>query len=185
MSLGYVIFFKSCALPLSLLLHCDQHRQHIKKQKHYFANKGLPSQSYAFSSSHVWMRMLDNKESWVLKNWSFWTVVLGKIFESPLDCKEIKPVSPKGNQSWIFIERTIAKAEALILWPPDAKSWLIGKDPDIEKDWKEKKRVIEDEIVRSYYWLIGHDLEQILGDNGGQRSLECCSPWNHKEADMT
>ena len=107
----------------------DQARQHIKKQRHYFANKGLSSQSYRFSSGHVWMYELDHKEGWALKNWCFWAVVLEKTLESPLDSKEIKPVHPKGNQPWIFIGRTNAEAEVLILWPPDAKSRLIGKDP--------------------------------------------------------
>ena len=105
-------------------------RQHIKKQRHYFANKGPSSQSYGFSSSHVWMWDLDYKESWALKNWCLWTVVLEKALESPLDCKEIQPVHPKGNQSWVFFGRT--DAEAPILWPPDLKSQLIGKDPDWE-----------------------------------------------------
>ena len=108
----------------------DQPRQHIKKQRHYFANKGPASQGYGFSSSHVWMWELDYKECWASKNWCFWTVVLEKTLESPLDCKEIKPVNPKANQSWIFIGRTEAEAETLILWPPDAKNWLTGKDPD-------------------------------------------------------
>ena len=114
----------------------DQPRQHVKKQGHYFAKKGPCSQSYGFSSSHVWMLELDSKESWGLKNWCFWTVVLKKTLESPLDCKEIQPVNPKGNQFWIFIGRTDAEAEALILWPPDAKNWLIGKDPGAGKDWR-------------------------------------------------
>ena len=113
----------------------DQPRQHIKKQRHYFANKGPSSQSYGFSSSHVWMWELDYKESWALKNWCFWTVVLEKILESPLDSKEIKPVNPKGNQSWIFIWRT--DAEAPIFWPPDVKNWLLGKDPEAGKDWEQ------------------------------------------------
>ena len=102
----------------------DQTRQHIKKQRHYFANKGTYSQSYGFSSTHVWMWELDHRESWSLKNWCFPTVMLEKSLESPLDSKEIKPVNPKGNQSWIFIERTDAKAEAPILCPPDAQNWL-------------------------------------------------------------
>ena len=106
----------------------DQTRQHIKKQRHYSADKSLSSQSYGFSSSDAWMWELNYKESWVLKNWCFWTVVLEKTLESPLDCKEIKPVNPKGNQSWIFIGRTDAEAETPILWPPDAKNWLLGKD---------------------------------------------------------
>ena len=114
----------------------NQPRQRIKKQRHYFANKGASSQGYGFSSSHVWMRELDYKESWAPKNGCFWTVVLEKTLESPLDCKEIQPVHPKGDQSWIFIGRTDAQAEAPILWPLDAKNWLIGKDLDFGKDWK-------------------------------------------------
>ena len=112
----------------------DQFRQHIKKQRHYFTNKDPSSQSYGFSSSHVWMSELDHKEGWVLKKWCFWTVVLEKTLESPLDCQEIKPVNPKENQSWIFIGRTDAEAETPILWPPDVKCWLIRKDPDAGKD---------------------------------------------------
>ena len=118
----------------------DQHRQHIKKQRHYFANKGPSNQSYGFSSSYVWMWELEYKENWVLKNWCFWTVVLKKTLESPLDCKEIKPVNPKGNQSWIFTGRTEAEAETPILWLPDAKNWLIGKDPYARKDWRQRRR---------------------------------------------
>ena len=106
----------------------DQPRQHIKRQRYYFANKGPSSQSYGFSSSHVWTWDLDYKESWVLKNGCFWTVMLEKTLQRPLDCKEIKPVNPKGNQSWLFIVRTDAEAEAPILWPPDSKNWLTGKD---------------------------------------------------------
>ena len=105
----------------------DQPRQHIKKQRHYFADKGLSSQSYSFSSSHVWMWEFDHKESWELKNQCFWAVVLEKTLESPLDCKEIKSVHPKGNQSWVFIGRTDVEAETPILWPPDAKNWLIWR----------------------------------------------------------
>ena len=113
-----------------------------------------------FPSSHVWMWELDYKESWVPKNWCFWTVVLEKSLESPLDCKEIKPVSPKGNQSWIFIGRTDAEAETPVLWPPDAKSWLIWKDPDAGKDWRqEEKGTTEDEIVGWHHRLDGHEFE--------------------------
>ena len=108
----------------------DQPSQHIKNQRRYFANKGLSSQGYGFSSSHVWMWELDCKESWALKNWCFWTVILEKTLESPLDCKEIQPVHPKGNQSWIFIGRTDVEAETPLPWPPDAKNWFIWKDPD-------------------------------------------------------
>ena len=119
----------------------DQPRQHIKKQRHYFVDKGPSSQSYGFSSSHVWMWDLDYKESWTPKNWCFWTVVLEKTLESPLNCK-IKPINPKGNQPWIFIESTDAEAETPLLWPPYAKNWLIWKDPEAGKDWRrEEKRL--------------------------------------------
>ena len=120
----------------------------VLKSRYPFADKGSYSQSYGFSSSHVWMWELDCKEGWVPKNWCFWTVVLEKTLESPLDSKEIKPVNPRGNQPWIFIGRTDAEAEAPVLWSPDAKSWLIGKDPDARKDWgQEEKRVTGDEMV--------------------------------------
>ena len=118
----------------------DQPRQHIKKQRHYFANKSPSSQNYSFSSSHVLMRELDCKESWAPKNWCFWTVVLEKTLESPLHCKEIQPVHPKGNQPWIFIGRTDTEDEALILWSPDVKSRLNGKDPDAGKDWGQEEK---------------------------------------------
>ena len=123
-------------------------RQLIKKQRHSFANKGPSSQGYGFSSSHVWMWELDYKESWVPKNWCFWTVVLEKTLESPLDSKEIQSVHPKGDQSWVFIGRTDAEAETPILWLPDAKNWFLGKDPDAGKDWRrEVKGTREDEMV--------------------------------------
>ena len=118
----------------------DQPRQHAKKQRHYFANKGPSSQGYGFFRSHVWMWELDCEESWALKNWCFWTVVLEKTLESPLDCKEIQPVHPKGNQSWIFTGRTDAEAETPILWPPDVKNWLIWKGPDSGKNWRWERR---------------------------------------------
>ena len=138
----------------------DQPRQHIKKQRHYFANKGPSSQSYGFSSSHVWMWELDCEEGWALKNWCFWTVVLEKTLESPLDCKEIQPVHPEGDQSWIFIGRTDAEAEAPTLCPPDAKNWLIGKDPDAGKDWRqEEKGMTEDEMVEWHHQLNGDEFE--------------------------
>ena len=130
----------------------------ILKNRHCFANKGSSSQSYGFSSSHVWMWELDYKESWAPKNWCFWTVE--KTLESPFDCKEIKPVHPKGNQSWIFIGRTDAKAETPILWPPDGKNWLNGKDPDVGKDWRwEEKGTTEDEMVGRHHWLNRHEFE--------------------------
>ena len=135
----------------------DQPRQHIKKQRHYFANKGPFGQGYGFTSSHVWVLELDCKESWELKNWCFWAVVLEKTLESPLDCKEIQPVHPKGDQSWILILRTDTEAEIPVLWPSDAKNWFIGKDPDAGKDWKqEEKGTTEDEMVGWHHWLNGH-----------------------------
>ena len=115
----------------------DQPRQHIQKQRHYFANKGLASQGYGFSSGHVWMWELDHKESWAPKNFCFWIVVLEKTLESPLDYKETKPINPKAKWSWIFIRRTDAEGEAPILWPPDAKNWLTGKDLDAGKGWRQ------------------------------------------------
>ena len=117
----------------------DQPRQHIKKQRHYFANKGPCSQGYGFSCGHVWMWELDCEESWAPKNWCFWTVVLEKMLESPLDCKEVQPVHPKEDQSWVVIGRTDAEAETPILWPPDVKSWLTCKDPDAGRDWGQEK----------------------------------------------
>ena len=144
-----------------LLVRCDhQPRQHIKKQRHYFANKGPSSQSYGFSSSHVWMWELDYKESWELKKWCFWTEMLEKTLESPSDSKEIQLVHPKGNQSWIFIGRTDAEAETPILWPPDSKNWLIWKDPHAGKDWRlEEKGTTEDEMVGWHHELNGHEFE--------------------------
>ena len=133
----------------------DQPRQHIKKQRHYFFNQIPSTQSYGFSSSHVWIWELDYKESWVAKNWRFWTVVLEKTLEHPLDCK-IKSVKPKGNQSWIFIGGTDAEAETSTLRPPDVKNLLIGTDTDAEKDWRlEEKETTEDELVGWHHWLYG------------------------------
>ena len=124
---------------------------------------------------------LDRKEGWGPKNWWFWTVVLEKTLENPLDCKEIKPVNAKGNQSWMFIGRTGSEAKALVLWPPDAKSWLIRKDPDAGKDWRqEEKGMTEDEMVGWHHWLDGHEFEQALGDGEGQGSLVCCNPRDHR-----
>ena len=137
----------------------DKPRQHIKKQRHYFADKGPSSQSYGFSSSHVWMWELDRKESWVPENWCFWTMVLEKTLESPLNCKEIKPVYPKRDQS-LIIEKTKAETEAPILWPPDVKNWLIWKDPDAWQDWRqEEKGTTEDEMAGWHHRLSGHEFE--------------------------
>ena len=132
------------------------------------------------------MWQLDYKESWAPKNWGFWTVVLEKTLESPLVGKEIKPVNYKGNQSWIFLGRTDAEAEASILWPPHAKNYLIGQDPDAEKDWRQdEKGMTEDEMVGWHDQFNGHRFEQTPGDSEGQGNLACCSPWGHKESDTT
>ena len=155
----------------------DKPRQCIKKQRHHFANKVPYSQSYSFSNSCVWMWELDHKEGWAPKNWSFWTVVLEKTLESPLDCK-IKPVNPKGNQPWIFIGRTDVEAEAPILWPPDMKSRLTGKDPNARKDWVQEKGMAEDEMVGFHHLLNGNEFEQTAGDGEGQG---CCSSWSHSQ----
>ena len=150
----------------------DRPRQHIKKQKHYFANKGPYSQSYGFSSSHVQMWELDHKESWALKNLWFWTMALEKTLESPLDCKEIKPINLKGNHSWIFIARTDVEAEVPILWSPDVKNWLIGKDCDAGKEWGQEEKVMtEDEMVGWHPWHNGHEFERALGVGDGQGGL--------------
>ena len=125
---------------------------------------------------------LDYKESWAPKNIWFWIVVLEKTLESLLDCKEIQPVHPKGDKSWVFIGKTDAEAETPILWPPGMKNWLIGKDLDAGKDWRqEEKGMTEDEMVEWHHRLNGHDFEQALGVGDGQGSLECCSPRGHKE----
>ena len=132
----------------------------LKNRDITLPTKGLSSQSYGFCSSHVWMWELDYKESWVPKNCCFWTVVLEKTLESPFDCREIQPVHPNGNQSWIFIGRTDAEAETPVLWPPDVKNWLIGKVPDAGKDWRqEEKGTIEDEMVEWHHQLNGYEFE--------------------------
>ena len=152
-----------------------------------FADKGLSSQTYGFSSSHVQMWELDRKEGWPPRNWCFWTLVVEMTLESPLDSKEIKPVNPKGYKPWIFIGKTDAEAEISILWPPDVKNWLTGKDSDAGKDWRqEEKQMIEDDIVRWHHWLSGYEFEQALEDGEGQGNLACCSPRGHKSRlDMT
>ena len=163
------------------MTNSDHPRQHIKKQRHYFANKGLSSQGYGFSSGHVWMWEMDCEESWAPKNWCLWTVVLEKTLESPLDCKEIQPVYPKGDQSWIFIGRTDAEAEAPILWPPDVKNWLLAKDPNAGEDWgQEEKGTTEDEMVGWHHRLNGHEFEQAPRVGDGQGSMVCCNPWGSK-----
>ena len=149
----------SC-IPISFRIFHSLYIEHIKKQRHYFRDKDPRSQSYGFSSSHVWMWVLDYKESWAPKNLCFSTVVLEKTLGSPLDCKKIQPVHPKGNQSWIFIEKTDAEAETPILWPPDVKNWLTEKDPDAGKDWRrEEKGLTENEMVGWHHRLNGHEFQ--------------------------
>ena len=160
----------------------DQHRQYIKKRVITLLAKVHLIKRV--SSCLLWMRELNYKESRVPKNWCFWTVVLEKSLQSPLGCKEIKPVNTKGNQSWIFIGRT--DAEAPILWPPDVKNWLLGKDPDIGKDWRrEEKGTTEDEMVGCHHWLDGREFEQALGVGDGQGGMVCRSPWGYKELHTT
>ena len=154
----------------------------LKGRKKHFADKGWYNQSSGFSSSHERMWKLDHKEGWAPKNWCFQIVVLEKTLDVSLDSKEIKPINPKGNQSWIFMGRT----EAPVLWPPDVKNWLIGKDPDAGKDWgQEEKGETEDEMVGWHHRLNGHEFEQASGDGEGQGSLVCCSPWGHKRVGHT
>ena len=164
----------------------EQPRQPIKKQRHYFANKGPSIQGYGFSSDHVWVGELDCEESWALKNWCFWTVVLEKTLESPLDCKEIQPVHPKGDQSWVITGRTDAETETPILWLPDVKNWLFWKDPDAGKDWgQEEKGTTEDEMVGWHQQLDGHEFGWTPGVCDGQEGLACCNSQGRKESDTT
>ena len=164
----------------------DQSRKHIQKQRHYFANKGLSSQGYGFSCGHVWMWELDCEEGWALMNWCFWTVVLEKTLESPLDCKEIQLVHSKGDQPWDFFGRKDAKAETPVLWPPQAKSWLIGKDSDAGRDWgQEEKGITEDEMAGWRHWLDGCESEWTPGVGDGQGGLASCDSWGRKESDTT
>ena len=164
----------------------DQPRLHIEKQRHCFANKGPSNQGYGFACGHVWMWELDCEVCWVPKNWCFWTVVLEKTLESPLDCKEIQPVHPKGDQSWVFIGRNDAKAETPALWPPHAKNWLIGKDPDAGRDWgQEKKGTTEDEMAGWHHGLNGHEFRWTQGVGDGQGGLVCFDFWDRNELDMT
>ena len=163
----------------------DKPKQHIKKQRHHFANKGQSSQSCGFSSSHVWVWQLDHKESWASKNWFFWTVLLEKTLEGPSDSRVIQPVNPKGNQPCIFIGRIDAEAEDPILWPLDAKSWLIWKDPDAGKDWRlEEKGMTEDDMVGWHHQLNGHESEWTPGVGDGQGGLACCHSWGRKESEL-
>ena len=184
-SLQMVIAAMKLKDAYSLERSYDQPRQHVKKQRPYFVNKGLSSQGYGFSSSHVWMWELDYKESWLPKNWCFWTVVLKKTLESPLDFKEIQPVHPKGDQSWVFTGRTDVEAETPILWPPDVKSRLIWKDPDAGK-----VRAGGEGDDRGWdSWMASLTQWRWVWVNSGSwwwtgRS-GCCGPWGRKESDTT
>ena len=164
----------------------DQPKWHIQKQRHYFANKGSSSQCYGFSSDRIWMWEWDCEESWVPKNWCFWTVVLEKTLESPLDCKEIQPVHSEADQSWVFFGRNDAEAETPVLWPPHVNSWLIGKDSDAGRDWgQEEKGTTEDEMAGWHHRLDGCEFEWTPGVGDGQGGLACCDSWGRKELDMT
>ena len=159
-------------------------RPHTEKQRHHFADKGSSSQSYGFSSSRIWIWELDNKESWELKNWCFWTVVLEKTFESPLDFKNIKSINPKGNKSWIFIGRTDAEAETPILWPPDGKIWFIGKDPNAGKDQRqEEKRATEDEMAWFHHRVNVHESWASSGSWWWTGKSGVLRSMGHKESD--
>ena len=157
----------------------------LEKQRHYFANKGPSSQGYGFSSSHVWMWELDCEESWAPKNWCFWTVVLERTLENPLDCKEIQPVHSE-DQPWDFFGKNDAKAETPVLWPPHAKSWLIGEDSDAGRDWgQDEKGMTEDEMAGWHHWLDGRESQWTPGVGDGQGGLACCDSWGCKESDTT
>ena len=146
----------------------DRPRQHIKKKRHYFASKGSSSQGYGFSCGHVWMWELDCRKSWAPKNWCFWTVVLEKTLESPLDCREIQPVHSEGDQPWDFFGRNDPKAETPVLWPPHAKSWLIGKTSDAGRDWgQEEKGMTEDEMAGWHHSLDRRESQWTPGVGDG------------------
>ena len=147
--------------------------------------KKLKLNDFVKTRGPVWMWELDCEESWALKNWCFWTVLLEKTLKSPLECREIQPVHPKGDQSWVFIGRTDTKAETPILWPPHAKSWLIGKDPDAGRDWGQEKGMTEDKMAGWHHWLDGHESEWTPGVGDGQGGLACCDLWGSKMLDMT
>ena len=151
-----------------------------------FANKGLSGQGYGFSSGHIWMWELNCEESWVPKNWCFWTVVLDKTLASPMDCKDIQAAHYKGDLSWVFFGRNDAKAEIPVLWPPHGKCWLIGKDSDAGRDWgQEEMGTTEDEMARWHHWLDGREFEWTLGVGDGQGGLACYNSWGRKESDTS
>ena len=152
-----------------------------EKQRHYFANKGQSSLGYGFSCGHVWMWELDCEEGWAPKNWCVWTMVLEKTLENPLDCKDIHPVLSEGDQPCDFFGRNDAKAEALVLWPPHAKSWLIGEDSDAGRDWgQEKKGTTQDEMAGWHHRLDARESEWALGVGDGQGGLACCDSWGRR-----
>ena len=179
LSLGLQITADGIKDACPLEENLDQPRQHIKKQKYYFAEQGLSHQSYGFSNNHAWMCELGYRSSWALRNWCFWSVVLEKTLKSPLDCKEIKAVNPKRNihcKDWRWSWNSSA----------DGKNWLIWKDPDAGKDWRQKEKgMTEGKMVGWYHWLNKHEFQQALGAADGQGSLVCCSPWGCKESDTT
>ena len=162
----------------------EREKYHIL-MRHYFASKGPSSQGYDFSCGQVWMWELDCEEGWAPKNWCFWTVVLEKTLESPLDCKEIQLVHSEGDQPWDFFGRNDAEAETPVLWPPHAKSCLIGKDSDAGRDWGQEKGTTEDEMAEWHHWLNGCESGWTLGVGDGQGGLACCDSWGRKESDTT
>ena len=172
-------------LPITL---CEAHAEPLKQS--YLIVRTIQCHGWrlspvGFSSSHVWIWELDCEEGWALKNWCFWAVVLEKTPESPLDCKEIQ-VHSKGDQPWHFFGRNDGKAETPVLWPPHAKSWLIGKDFDAGRDWRqEEKGTAEDEMAGLHHWLDGHESEWTPGVGDGQGGLSCCDSWCRKESDTT
>ena len=178
-SIKYTVYFRILIWKMSLLFNIET----------FFKlgfNKGLSSQGYGFSSGHVWMWELDCEEGWAPKNWCFWTVVLEKTLESPLDCKKIQPVHSEGDQPWDFFGRNDAKAETPVYWPPHAKSWLIGKDSDASRDWgQEEKGTTEDEMAGCHHWLDGCESEWTPRVGDGQGGLACCGSWGRKESDTS
>ena len=183
---GYINLANSWGLHFFSLLYMQTVFSHYCTKHVTLPTKVHIVKAMFFPNSYIQLWELDHKEGWALKNWCFQTVVLKKTLESPLDSNKIKPIKPKGNQSWIFIGRTDAEAETPILWPPDAKSELSRKDLDAGKDWRQEERgITEDETVGWHHWLNGHEFEQTPGDGEGQGNLACWSPWGCKELDTT
>ena len=174
-----LVFGQKCRFDFtSTFLQCCLF--HLVSHRVLLDPKGF-SQGYGFSSGHVWMQELDCEEGWAPKNWGFWTVVLEKTLESPLDCKEIQPVHPKGDQPWVFFGRNDAEAETPVLWPPHVNSWLIGKDSDAGRDWgQEEKGMTEDEMAGWHHRLNERESEWTLGVGDGQGGLACCDSWGRR-----